>query len=368
MTRVLHVVVAGEVGGAERMLVDLASRPEESRAVHSVALVTPSERLRELLRSAGLRVRDRGPAREGALSFLVRALGPVDVAWIARAAQEERAEIVHLHTFGSQVVGTRAAGRVGARVVRTEHSTRAFVDPSCLPFTRWSLPRADVAVAISAHVARVAQDRVPAATGRLRVVFNGVDVARFAPLEAPAAGPITFAVVGRLEPRKGVDRAIDALAQVPEARLSIVGDGVERADLEARARGRGLGERVRFLGFTRDVRDAVANADAVLCSSREEGLGIALLEAMAMERPVIGLATGGVPEYVTDGVTGLLAPPEAGVAGLVRVMREATRDRGALRALGAAAGAHVRAHLSIEAMCRGYADAYDAALAGRSRA
>ena len=73
--RVLHVVVAGEIGGAERMLIDLAKG-----GPHAVALITPNDRLRTLLRDAGLDVEDRGPTREGPLTYLAQTLGGSDVA------------------------------------------------------------------------------------------------------------------------------------------------------------------------------------------------------------------------------------------------------------------------------------------------
>ncbi|HEY8039514.1 MAG TPA: glycosyltransferase family 4 protein [Polyangiaceae bacterium] len=355
MTRVVHVVVAGEIGGAERMLVDLASRPEATGAEHAVALLTPNAALRALLEGAGLRVHARQDVREGPLPFLWQTLGPRDVAWIAGVLAGEGARIAHLHTFASQMVGTRAGRRAGVKVLRTEHSTRAYDDPTCWPFSRWSLRRADACVAISEHVRAVAEARAPWAAGKMRVVPNGVDTERFAPRPGSREETFTFALVGRLERRKGVDVALDALAQVPGARLDIAGEGEERRALEARART--LGSRVRFHGRVADTRPLLARADAALCSSRAEGLGIALLEAMAMARPVVGFAVGGVPEVVEDGRTGLLAPA-GDVAALATRMREAVASRDRMRELGEAARSRVMERFSVGAMCRGYAAVY----------
>jgi glycosyltransferase involved in cell wall biosynthesis len=368
--RVVHVVVAGEIGGAERMLVDLASRADRTRADHSVALMTPTRALGDLFRAAGIRVHDRGPVRENAAAFLWRSLGPIDVAWLARVLHDERADIAQLHTFASQVVGTRAARRSGARILRTEHSTRVYDDPSCWPFSRWSLERADAAVAISRHVLAVAVAKAPWCASRMRVVQNGVDVARFAPRArgGSASAPFRFVLVGRLEPRKGVDVALDALAAMDAMRpslptpllpqLDIVGDGAERQRLESRARSRGLGDRVRFLGYRDDPRDVIAAADAMLCSSRHEGLGIGLLEAMSMGLPVVAVPVGGVPEIVHDGSTGLLASDMSSRA-LAARMRDACDDPDRMRTLGASARAFVVASCSIDAMCEAYASVYE---------
>ena len=359
MKTVVHVVVAGEVGGAERMLVDLAGRGARSR--HSVALVTPSDRLRALFRDAGLDVDDRGPKREGPLSYLARSLGPGDATWVTEVITRRRASIVHLHTFGSQVVGTRAALKAGARVVRTEHSTRVYDDPSCWLFSRWSLKHADVVVPISEHVARVAIAKAPWVAGKIRVVPNGVDTAHFTPpprARWSSASPLRFVSLGRLDPRKGLDLALTALAQVPHAELAIVGDGEERPSLTALASRLGVAPRVRFVGFVDDVRASIARADVALSSARAEGLGIALLEAMAMGRAVVALPTGGVPEIVEDGDTGWLAHG-SGPEALARVMQDAVERRDEVCRRGLRARASVEARFSIAAMRDGYDAIYD---------
>ena len=344
------------------MLCDLASHPDETGVEHVVALVTPRAALAHMLESAGLRVRDRGRVREDAAAFLWRSLGPVDVAWLEGVAREERAEILHLHTFASQVLGTRAAQRAGARLVRTEHSTRVYDDRSCWPFSRWSLRRADVAVAVSDHVARVAKQKAPWCAPKMVVVRNGVDVKRFAPRASTQADAFTFVLVGRLEPRKGIDLAIAAIAKLPGARLEVVGDGAERRPLDSLARRLGVHGRVFFHGHVDDPRAIVSRSHAAVCSSRAEGLGLANLEAMALGRAVVGFRVGGVPEIVEHGVTGLLAAPND-VDALAACMRAATSSRGDLARMGAAARAFVVGRCSLEAMCRGYADVYRRAVA-----
>jgi glycosyltransferase involved in cell wall biosynthesis len=357
--RVVHVVVAGEIGGAERMLVDLArGGGEAAEAGHAVALLTPSQALRRLLLDAGLRVHDRGPVHEGPLPFLWRSFAPPDVAWLARVLRDEGAGVAHLHTFASQVLGTRAALRARVPVVRTEHSTRVYDDASCWPFSRWSLARVDAAVAVSEHVRVVALARAPWAAERMTVVPNGVDTARFAPGPVgPKGDGFVFTLVGRLEPRKGVDRAIQAMTGVPGATLDVVGDGGARAALEAKARALAVAERVRFHGYVEDVRPLLARAHAALCTSRAEGLGVALLEAMAMGLPVVGFAVGGVPEIVADGATGLLCPADD-VDALMATMKRATGQRARLESMGDAARKRVVERFSVESMRAGYAAVY----------
>ena len=119
--RVMHVVVGGDIGGAERVVVDLATRPDVTGADHVVALITPNRALAGYFGKAGVRVHDRGPARENPLAYLYRSLGPSDVAWLAERIATDAIDVVHTHTFGSHVLGTRAARRVRRPQVRTEH-------------------------------------------------------------------------------------------------------------------------------------------------------------------------------------------------------------------------------------------------------
>ncbi len=238
--RVVHVVVAGDIGGAERLLVDLASRPEASRAEHSIALMTPNRALARLFGDAGLRVHDRGPVRENPLAYLWRSLGPSDTAWLEGVLRDERASVAHLHTFASHVVGTRAARRANVPVIRTEHHIAYFTDPSTAPFTRWSLRRVDASVAISDYVARFVEKTMSGIGDRLHVVRNGVDTTYFAPRtsERAADDPFTFVVACRLEAWKGVDLVVEAIAKVDGARLVVVGDGAEPRGVSKRARER----------------------------------------------------------------------------------------------------------------------------------
>lgn len=357
--RVVHVVVAGDVGGAERLLVDLASRPERSSATHTVALMTPNPALRGLFAGAGLHMRDRGPVRENPVAYLWRSFGPTDTSWLTSVLREERADLAHLHTFGSHVLGARAARRANIPFLRTEHHVQYFIDPSTSPFTRWSLRRATAVVAISDYVRAYVEKTAPYAAAKMRVVRNGADAEYFAPRPRDAGGgrPFTFAVACRLEPWKEVHRVIEALALVPAATLIIAGDGSERARLEKLSAQLSLGARVRFLGYLKDPRDAMAQADVCVSASRDEPLGLSVLEAQAMGRPVIAFLGGGIPEIVKDGVSGWLVR-ERSTSALARAMSDAASSPARAEEMGRAARAWVLAEHRVERMCEGYGRVY----------
>ena len=359
--RVLHVVAAGELGGAERVVADLAAPRPGAAAEHAVALFAPSPALGRFLRAQGVAVHDAGPAPEHAAAYLGRALGGQAVAWLEALVRRERVTVVHLHTFASQVLGTRAAARTGAALIRTEHSTRVYRNAMCWPFSRWSLRRCDAAVAVSDYVCGVAVARAPWAARKLRVIRNGVAPRPARPARAP--GPFRFVAVGRLDPRKGLDLALDALARVPGAHLDVVGDGAQRAALVAQAARAGLAGRVTFHGHVADPTPLVAGADAALSAAADEGLGLALLEAMASGVPVVAVPVGGLLEVVQDGETGWLAGARSAEA-LAAAMRAAAADWRAARRLGDAARHRAESCFSLNAMRTAYDQLYEAGTDG----
>ncbi len=355
--KVLHVIVAGAIGGAEQFLVNLATRPELSGADHIVALMTPNPKLRALFVDAGLRVRDRGPVHENPLATLTRSLGPWDLAWLARVAQDEKADLLHCHTYGSHVLAARTGLRTGLPVLRTEHGTRHYRDPTCGLLRHWSLRHTTAIAAVSRNVAEFVAKLEPAVAGRIEVVLNGIDMARFAPVPPPGSGPFTFAAVCRLDPVKRLHIAIEALAQTPDAHLNIVGDGRERGRLEALVHQHALQNRVHFLGHLPDPRAAIASADALLNTTFAEGLPLAVLEGAAMARPTLGFAGGGTPEVVQHGSTGWLVRddnPDAWAA----AVRDASASRDVAAQFGRGARAWVERRFDLDTMCKHYGVVY----------
>jgi glycosyltransferase involved in cell wall biosynthesis len=355
--KVVHVVVAGEIGGAERFLVNLASRPELSGADHCLALMTPNPKLRAFFADAGLSIRDRGPVRENPAATLWRSFGPADISWLGRVLLEEDASLLHAHTFGSHILAARVGLRHNLPVVRTEHGVRHYRDPSCALFRHWALRHTDRIVAVSAFVARTIAAVAPHAREKIQVIPNGIDMTYFHRAPPPVDGPFTFSVVSRLEPVRRVALAIEAATRMPDVRLNIAGEGSEREKLERLARERGVASRVRFLGYLRDPRPAIAASDAAINCTREEGLGFAVIEAAAMQRPAVAFDGGGIPEIVQDRRTGWLVREDS-VSALAAALTAASASRIRAAELGVAARNWVESKFGIDAMCKSYAAIY----------
>lgn len=244
---------------------------------------------------------------------------------LRRRADERSAtpyDVIHVHWPVPQALFAQVARwRTPARLVLTFYGADVALARR-FPLLRWAVRRwvrvADAVTAISTHTARALADL----TGvQPRVIPFGVDIPPRQGIEPPLRGTHHILAVGRLIERKGYPVLIRAMAhvreQVPDARLTIVGEGHERGRLEGLIRQLGLEGTVRLAGRVSDGElDALYRwADLLVLPSLvdrggdTEGLGMVLLEALSYGRPVVASAVGGITDIVQDGETGLLVPP-----------------------------------------------------------
>jgi glycosyltransferase involved in cell wall biosynthesis len=205
---------------------------------------------------------------------------------------------------------------------------------------------------------QLALEGVP--TGKLHLIPNGLDIARFAP--APARPAIRrVAMVANLRAEKGHDTLLGAapeiLARHPGASFTFVGEGPRRSALETLTRALGLGDRVQFLGERRDVEAVLAEHDLFVLPSRSEAFPNALIEAMATGLPVVATNVGGIPEVVRDGVNGRLVPPNDAAA-LASAVVALMDDPAGAAALGRAARADIERHYTLDSMVERFEQLY----------
>jgi len=203
------------------------------------------------------------------------------------------------------------------------------------------------------------------------VIPNGIDLGRLPPFALDRRGARSaaglrrdrrlVAGVGRLDAQKDFPTFLRAAAMIaaefPDVDFLVVGEGGERAALEALARRLGVGARVVFTGLRHDVPRLLAAVDVLALTSLYEGFPNVLLEAMATGAVAVATDVGGCRELVTSGETGLLVPPRAPAAVAAAVGR-VLRDPALARRLATAARQRVEGAFSVDVMARRTMDAY----------
>ncbi len=178
----------------------------------------------------------------------------------------------------------------------------------------------------------------PVDPARAAVVSFGIDTDRFSPAAAGAgvraAGERLVGTVGLLRRQKRHDLLVAAakavVAEEPDVRFVVAGEGELRGELEELVRAAGLGGRFLLLGQRADVPGLLTELDVFVLSSDFEGMCLAVAEAMAAERPVVATAVGGVRQSVVSGETGILVEPgdpDALAAGILQLLRDRERSR-----------------------------------------
>jgi len=214
----------------------------------------------------------------------------------------------------------------------------------------WWTRRADRVIVPSRYLARwVAAWGVP--EEKIVVIYNAVEpVDGVEPLPVPLRTPVKAVTVGRLIPLKRVDGLLEALKELPDLGLVVVGDGPERPRLERLARDLGVSDRVYFAGqrSKKEALGLMAACDLFVLNSAHEGLPYVVLEAMALGLPVVATAVGGTPEVVRNGETGLLI--HSGNRAMEKTLCALVTDEKTRQRLGEKAKKWVREHMSLQVM------------------
>lgn len=176
-----------------------------------------------------------------------------------------------------------------------------------------------------------------------------------------AENAVIGGVVGRLSVEKGHRYALQALRDVPEVQLLVIGDGKEREPLEKLSADLGIVQRVHFLGERSDARQIIGTLDVMVLPSLTEGLPNVILEAFAYKTPVVATAVGGVPELVKDGETGWLVPPRDPCA-LAQAIREALLNPEEARRRAENAHRYLLANFTVEKQVERWEQALRAAV------
>ncbi len=361
--RIVHVDTERSWGGGQRQLQLLCAGLQ--RRGHRVwAAVRPGTRLMAELAAIGVPALPLTPLVEWDLAAARR---------LRALVRRVDADVIHAHT--GHAVALAALARAGTRA-RLVVARRVALPLRRNPVSRWKYARAARIVAVSEHVRQVLRaGGFP--DNRIGVVRSGVDLgapASPAPASTLAAlgvdgrRPLVVMVSALVPPHKDPEAFIAGVAAARAAGCDcqglLIGGGPLAARAERARRRAGLNGALRLTGFRSDARELLAAADVAVLTSRDEGLGTTVLDAMQAGVPVVATAAGGVRETIRDGVDGLLVPvgdAAALGAAIARVIAEPQLRR----ALAASGRQRVQA-FSIERTVEATLTEYRIATGGRA--
>lgn len=358
--RVLHAVQSLNYGGMERLIAGMVRHADCRRfELHVLGLLY------------------LGHFSVGLESYAELHVGPQQKRWsllnprqLAATIGSISPDIVHTHS-GVWLKAARAARMAGARAtLHTEHGRRAPDPLSDRLIDRYAARYSDLVVAVSGQLQAKLIREVGIPAYKVRCIANGVDTCLSesrgsgqslrTELGIPEHVPILCSV-GRLEPIKGYDVAIRALARMPRqdaAVLMVAGDGSERSALERLARELRVEDRVFLLGWRDDITRLHAAATLFTMSSHSEGTSVSLLEAMAAGLCPVVTAVGGNPAVLGDSLAHRLVRP-ANPDALAKSWMNALGDSGRRSVDGAAARARIQQNFSIKRMVAEYENLYE---------
>jgi glycosyltransferase involved in cell wall biosynthesis len=243
---------------------------------------------------------------------------------LMRVLREKQADILHMHGYGATTFGRLCAWRLGIPAVLHEHANHTDTPWFQKAADKLLAPHTDLAIAVSESTAEFTVRARLMPAERTKVVYLGSPLDEFARVrseEERAAARAEFGItsdtiavgtVTRLMPSKGNEFLVDAVKEItarqPRVRVYIAGEGELDAALKERARSLGLGNRLVFLGFQRDVAAVLSALDVVVFPSLWEGTPLTAFEALASGKPIVATDADGLLDILTDRKDALVVP------------------------------------------------------------
>ncbi|RLB03697.1 MAG: hypothetical protein DRG83_06440 [Deltaproteobacteria bacterium] len=351
---ILQLTDSLQIGGAERVLIDLATGLR-SYNIHTIVGSIDNGPLVSELRRKGIKVIILNKRSSRDFRFL----------WeLCKVIRDNRVNLIHSHFSISHIYGWLASKIFHVPQIATIHGfisnseTRVF--PFILKHTNQTITVADdLKKKLSASFS----------IGNIRTIYNGVETKEDQLIDRQQAKnrlglrskDLVVGSVGTLRKVKAYEFLIEAIAKVkrmfPQVKLLLVGDGPQRPLLQKKAQELQLENTVIFLGYRKDIPQILSSLDVYVCSSLREGTSIAILEAMAASKPVVATNVGGNPEVVENGKTGLLVPPR-NPQKIAEAIVSLLNDEDRRIRMGEAGLRRVKERFSISKMLREYEEVY----------
>lgn len=375
---IVHVLeLPAEAAWICRWLTGIALHSDRRRFRHAVVSLGPRTTLHSALERAGVQTHALGAA--GKREY------PRAVVELRRYLRRQRADIVQTHFFYPSVLGLvgASAARTRVRIVTRHHSdfTTEFHHPLHRQADRLQALWSDRVIAASDAVKRAMIDLEHVPSSKIAVARYAYD---FNSLQPVLSGPERLALrrqlagkdatilvtVARLYVSKGHRYLFEAMPAIlsahPSCRLLLLGNGPMREELTELARYHGIERAVSFLGWRGDAARIIEAADLVVHPSLHEAFCNVIIEAMALERPLVATNVAGAPEQVQNGASGILVPPRDSAA-LAEAVVSLLDDPARARAMGKEARRKVNEEFSFATMVALYESIYDELLSSAHR-
>lgn len=369
MKTILHLISSTGFYGAESILVALASEQQKAGLNPVIGVLKNS-------RNPHLEVAERAQQR-GLEVKILECCGLVDRITLQELrffTRSRLVNLVHSHGYKANIFSHLALHSERMPRVTTSHGTR-LLDLKLVFYNyldRLLLRRFDRVVCVSPELREQALHS-GVHTEKVSVIDNGIDVEEFTTLSASGGREllqlrpedVVIGTVAALSLEKGQRYLIEATASVcrdiPNIRLVFVGDGPLAVDLKSMARDAGLENKVKFTGIRRDIVMLLHAFDIFVLPSLQEGLPMALLEAMSAGRAVIATEVGAIPRVITNGTDGLLVPARDSAA-LAKALGKLAVNPDMRQSLGIRAKEKIIREFSAKRMAEEYSRVYQQAI------
>jgi glycosyltransferase involved in cell wall biosynthesis len=308
---IMQVTFGMSIGGMERVIMELCRYVDPSRYKLSICCISKRGPLADIMEDEGVPV--YFCENQSKMGKYLRGFE------LARVFADQKVDLLHTHHMPAFIDSTLGAQLARVPIlINTDHCKRYPIERRWQVLEKGASRFADSIVAVSQHTRNDLIQYQRIAPEKIQVIYNGIDIKLRRRDNAAdirhelglQPDDIVFGTVARLEEQKGLDLLIDAaplvLKRMPNARFLIVGGGSLEEDLRQRAAALGLERQVIVTGYRTDAVDLMQTFDCFVQTSLFEGMPMALLEAMALNKPIVATAVGGVPEVVEDGVCATL--------------------------------------------------------------
>lgn len=354
--KIIYIIPTLDMGGAERLTVDIIKNLDPEK--FSVKIIC-------LKRFGvwGLELKGRGVplillGQKSGFSFF-------SLIKLIKILRQERPDIVHTHLFGADLYGSLAARLARVKyLVSTEHNLN-YGEGRLKNIIKTVIGRLfNNIIAVSEAVKDYIIKTRHLKSKKITVINNGLEVNKFFQPRGKATAVknnrnIIIGSVGRLTRQKGFAYLIEAMAELKHKNIEclIAGDGELRPELEEKTKRLGLGNKIKFLGWQKDIKPFLDKIDIFILPSLWEGFGLVILEAGLAGLPVIASKVDGIKEIIEDNRDGLLVEPASG-ADLARKIQSLAEDSALAASLAVNLQTKIKNNFNIDKTAADYEKLY----------